>query len=158
MTAEEALQEYPPVSINPLSPEPKGERDHLHASHTQNPDHSNLRLLLHMQLPNQEDRQNRHGEIAYHRERTIHIRHGDNDRHVETLAVNIRIESDLGPEILQRFTLQQHEEHEDETGDDRQDHDDIERPDMFSFDGDAHQEDTDGDFAADGGETVGDFT
>ena len=111
-----------------------------------------------MQVLNQEDWQNGHSEIADHRERTVHIRHGDNDRHVETMALNIRVESDLSPEILQRLTLQEHEEHEDETGDNRQDHHDIERPYMLPFDRDAHQEDADGDFAADGGETVRDFT
>ena len=161
MTAEEALHEVkfvPSASFHFSQIRLTQRKIHVHASHTQDPDHSHLGLLLHMQVLHQEDRQNSHREITDHRESTIDIRHGDNDLHVETMALDIRIESDLGPEILQRFTLQQHEEHEDEASNHRQDHDDIERPYMLSFNRDAHQEYTDGNFAADGGETVRDFT
>lgn len=61
------------------------------------------------------------------------------------------------PEILKRFALQQHDEHEDETGYEGEEHDQIEDPDVHSFNRDSKEEDADRNLAADRGEAVCDF-
>ena len=61
------------------------------------------------------------------------------------------------PEILERFALQQHDEHEDQAGYNGEEHDQIEDPDMYSFHGNSKEEDADRDLAADRSEAVCDF-
>lgn len=55
------------------------------------------------------------------------------------------------------MALEEHQEHEDQTSKDSQDHDDVKDHDMKAFNRDAHQENADGDLARDGSEAIGDL-
>ena len=112
---------------------------------------------MHTQLPDEEDGQNADGEITQRGKRTIHIGHGDDNLDIHARALNGWVVGGASPEILKRFALQQHDEHEDETGYEGEEHDQIEDPDVHSFNRDSKEEDADRDLAADRGEAVCDF-
>jgi hypothetical protein len=125
--------------------------------HTQNPNNRDLSLAAHMQLADHENRQNANCEITQRRKRTIHVRHGDDDLDVDALALYGGVQRGLRPEEGDGLALQQHDEHEGEAGDGCQRDDAVQNPDVELFDGDAQQEDADGDFAGDAGPAVGYF-
>lgn len=153
MVAEEALLRL--VSFVGYASKQRG---NIHACHTQNAHHSHLRFMLHVQLAHKKDRQNADSKIAQCCEPTVYVGHGDDDLNVHAVAVNIRVEGLASPEVGKWLALQQHDEHEDHAGNDGQDHDGPEDPDMEASNSDAHQEDADGDFTGDGRKTICDLT
>lgn len=110
-----------------------------------------------MQLAHHEDGQNTDGKITQCRKRAVDVGHGDDDMDVDAGARDGGVERGAGPEVLDGPALQQHDEHKGRPGDGCECDDAVEDPDVEAFDGDAAQEDADGDFAADGGPAVGDF-
>ena len=80
---------------------------------------------MHVQLSDQEYRQNAYSEIANRREGTVDIGHGNYDVDVYAGSLNVRIERNLGPKIRQRLALQEHQEPKDQATDDGKEHDDI---------------------------------
>lgn len=110
-----------------------------------------------MKLAHEENGQQTDGEVADRRKGTIHVGHGDDDVDIDAVAVNVWVEGRSSPEVGEWLALQQHQEHEDKAGQHGQHHDGVQCPQVDWPDGDAHQENADGNLAEDGGEAVGDF-
>ena len=124
-------------------------RGNIHASHAQNAHDGDLGLALHVKFVDEEDGQYADGEITQCSKCTVNVGHDHDDLHIHACALDIRVEGRPSPEVFQWPTLEEHEEHEDQTCNDGQGHNAVEEPDVDAFDSDAHQEDADGDLAAD---------
>ena len=130
----------------------------VHASHAQNTHDSQLGLPSHVQLVHDEDGQNADGEITHCGKCTVDVRHGNDNVDANAVPFDIRVHGRPRPEISQWLALQEHQEHEDQSRKNGQNHDDIEDPDMSSLDGDSHEENANRNLAENGGEAVCDFT
>jgi hypothetical protein len=101
-----------------------------HASHAQNANYSHLRLTLHVQLGDKENRQNSNGEITECGECTVDVCHDDNDVDADAVALNLGVHGSSRPEVREWLALQEHEEKENDSSNDCEDHNRIEGPDV----------------------------
>lgn len=130
----------------------------VHASHAQNTHDGQLGLLSHVQFVHDENGQNADGEITDCGKCAVDVGHGDDNVDANAVTFDIRVQGRPRPEIRQWLALQEHQEHEDQSRKNGQNHDGVEDPDMSSLDGNSHQENANGDLAENGGEAVCDFT
>jgi hypothetical protein len=118
-------------------------KKNIHASHAQDTRNGPFRPAVHIQFSDQEYRQDAHGEIAKRRESAVDIGHVDDSLHRNAGALDAWVECDLGPKILKRVALQQHQEHKCQAAGDGEEHDGVQNPVVYAFHRDPHQEDAD---------------
>lgn len=125
---------------------------HEHAGHGHDGNQRNLCLAVHLELPDQNDGENRKGEVADDAESAVEIGEGDDDVHVD--AVSVGCAGVLLPEEGDRLALKQSDEKEDDAGADGAEHDKVNDPDVDLSDGNSKQEPANGDFGRDHRQTV----
>lgn len=127
----------------------------LHGAECENDGNRVLFLSAHLQLADNEDRNNAERPVGNAGDGRVSVESVDDDDGVDTLALAA---SELFPEVTYRVTLEDEEEQEEDTVDLNGEEARPEDYAVNTVDGDSQQEDADTEFEKDTGDDVGWFT
>lgn len=116
----------------------------LHASHRHDGNESQLALSIHIQRPNERQRQKREREITNDAEGTVEVGEGDDNLHGNAVTIQVRV-----PKEFDGRALEKGDKKEDDARKDGDEHDAVNDPDVDSSDGDAQEEPANGYFRGD---------
>lgn len=124
-----------------------------HASHAQDGNRSQFGLPVHVEVPEQENRQDAKREVADGADGAVEIREAHDDVDIDAFALCSG--HDLVPEIVDGSALEDGDEEEDDAGEDGEAHDGVDDPVVHLLHRQTEKHDADGDFGGNHGQAVG---